>query len=877
MKLTTFKRPLILLLYMLTLSIGVIAQVPQKFNYQGIARDAKGNPLGEKQLALKISVLPTVDATVADYVETQQVSTNEFGLYTLQIGGGTPLLGDMKTVKWETGNKYIQVAIDPLGGTQYEVVGTTQLLSVPYAIYADKAGQARETVGSSGTTRSGNVSTSAAGTGTVNYLTKFVAANTIYNSQIFDNGTNVGIGTTTPSSRLHISTTGGNQEHLRMENLNPAAWGKFIFYNNNAVDYHTFTKYGTGIGGNYGGLTGFPYASLMVFGSNTAPTMVANANNIGFSLNYGSVAKLKYYAHHATGNVGIGGNATPAANVHFNSTDYTGDTLKITNTTSGHTAADGLDIRMSALAASVINRENSTLAFGTNNVERARIDATGNMGIGTITPTAKLEVAGQVKITGGVPGAGKVLTSDAAGLATWQTPTGGGSYTAGTGINITGSTISNTGDLSNTNEIQTLSIAGSTLSLSNGGGSVLLPSASGITGSGTVNYIPKFGTATSLTNSVITENLSNIGIGTTSPSTKLQVLNTGSNWASDFKTSLLQSYITVSNSSGINGYLGTFYNAPNLDFDAGTSANNTTGSFNLVSQAIPRLTINNKGNIGIHKTNPKLPMDITTVDTATTESGYPSEMSVRILDHNTTVSVSEKAGIYLSVGGAFQNSGVFAETNDTSDHYNFGLFGRVSSDPGSLGASYGGYFYDAVGAPNTYALAITGKMSYSYGSTSVGSTLTRNADGVAEWSGPVAFKATTANSTSVGINLTNSPAFYDVEYDESSSYDLTTGTFTAPIDGIYHFDYGVEISGNAGATSGFIQIGLIKNSLSTPGTYKEIPMNLANNTYQSINNSVDVRLLAGDQIQVQFYNASNAALNLTGDVYWTYFSGHRIR
>jgi hypothetical protein len=409
------KKIFILCLLFLSLGIVVQAQVPQKFNYQGIARDEKGNPLGEKQLALKISVLPTADATVADYVETQQVSTNEFGLYTLQIGGGTPLLGDMKTVKWETGNKYIQVAIDPLGGTDYEVVGTTQLLSVPYAIYADKAGQARETVGSSGTTRSGNVSTSAAGTGTVNYLTKFVAANTIYNSQIFDNGTNVGIGTTSPLSRLHISTTGGNQEHLRMENLNPAAWGKFIFYNNNAVDYHTFTKYGTGIGGNYGGLTGFPYASLMVFGSNTAPTMVANANNIGFSLNYGSVAKLKYYAHHASGNVGIGGNATPATNVHINSTDYTGDTLKITNTTTGHTSADGLDIRTTGLAATVMNRENSTLSLGTNNAS-----------VVTITPTGTTELTGQIKIAGGAPGAGKVLMSDANGLANWAIVAGGG-------------------------------------------------------------------------------------------------------------------------------------------------------------------------------------------------------------------------------------------------------------------------------------------------------------------------------------------------------------------------------------------------------------------------------------------------------------------
>jgi hypothetical protein len=53
-------------------------------------------------------------------------------------------------------------------------------------------------------------------------------------------------------------------------------------------------------------------------------------------------------------------------------------------------------------------------------------DTNVNVGIGTATPDAKLEVAGQIKITGGSPGAGKVLTSDAAGLASWQTPSGGG-------------------------------------------------------------------------------------------------------------------------------------------------------------------------------------------------------------------------------------------------------------------------------------------------------------------------------------------------------------------------------------------------------------------------------------------------------------------
>lgn len=91
-------------------------------------------------MSLKLSVLPTSDASVAEYEETQLVSTNEFGLYTLQIGNGSAVTGNMKTVKWETGNKYIKVAIDPTGGNNYVDAGTNQLLSVPYAIYADKAG-----------------------------------------------------------------------------------------------------------------------------------------------------------------------------------------------------------------------------------------------------------------------------------------------------------------------------------------------------------------------------------------------------------------------------------------------------------------------------------------------------------------------------------------------------------------------------------------------------------------------------------------------------------------------------------------------------------------------------------------------------------------
>jgi len=76
------------------------------------------------------------------------------------------------------------------------------------------------------------------------------------------------------------------------------------------------------------------------------------------------------------------------------------------------------------------------------------IDASGNVGIGTKTPEAKLEVAGQVKITGGDPGAGKVLTSDASGLASWKTPRGI-NFVSGPSIDLTGNT-DNIWDLSGT-------------------------------------------------------------------------------------------------------------------------------------------------------------------------------------------------------------------------------------------------------------------------------------------------------------------------------------------------------------------------------------------------------------------------------------------
>ena len=118
-------------------------------------------------------------------------------------------------------------------------------------------------------------------------------------------------------------------------------------------------------------------------------------------------------------------------------------TLKITDDGTGSAAAemyigtnDGWSLYNDRSTKSFNIRETET--GGTLvNTDRLTIQQGGNIGIGTTSPTADLEVNGVVKITGGSPGAGKVLTSDAGGTASWQTPTGGTGGTGGTETSAT--------------------------------------------------------------------------------------------------------------------------------------------------------------------------------------------------------------------------------------------------------------------------------------------------------------------------------------------------------------------------------------------------------------------------------------------------------
>jgi hypothetical protein len=120
------------------MAINLHAQAPEKFNYQGIARDNNGQALANQALGLRISILNP--SNTALYVEEHNASTNDFGLYNIVIGEGTPVTGTMGGVNWAGNTKKIKVEIDPNGGTSYTSLGTTELLSVPYALYAAGTG-----------------------------------------------------------------------------------------------------------------------------------------------------------------------------------------------------------------------------------------------------------------------------------------------------------------------------------------------------------------------------------------------------------------------------------------------------------------------------------------------------------------------------------------------------------------------------------------------------------------------------------------------------------------------------------------------------------------------------------------------------------------
>ena len=116
--------------------LSLYGQVSQGFNYQAVARDASGEILSGQDVGLQIDILQGSGEGEAVYREVFFPLTNEFGLINIVVGNGSVLHGSFEEIDWSQGPYFIQIHIDPDGGSNFIEMGTSQLLSVPYALHA---------------------------------------------------------------------------------------------------------------------------------------------------------------------------------------------------------------------------------------------------------------------------------------------------------------------------------------------------------------------------------------------------------------------------------------------------------------------------------------------------------------------------------------------------------------------------------------------------------------------------------------------------------------------------------------------------------------------------------------------------------------------
>lgn len=196
----------------LLMTASVFAQAPEKMSYQAVVRDGSNALVSSTAVGMQISILQGSASGTAVYVETQTPTSNANGLVSLEIGSGIVVSGTFANIDWANGPYFIKTETDPTGGTSYTITGTSQLLSVPYALHAKTAETVTGTITETDPIFGASVASGITGTDTTNWNNK---------QDQLTAGTNITIVGNT------ISATGGssNDFYLGQDTL-----GGIVFY-----------------------------------------------------------------------------------------------------------------------------------------------------------------------------------------------------------------------------------------------------------------------------------------------------------------------------------------------------------------------------------------------------------------------------------------------------------------------------------------------------------------------------------------------------------------------------------------------------------------------------------------------------------------------
>jgi hypothetical protein len=382
------KRNYTLLLFLLA-TVSILAQTPEKMSYQLVLRDASNTLLTNQLVGIQISILQTTNTGSAVYTETQTATTNINGLVSLEIGTGASS-NDFSAIDWSAGPYFIKTATDANGGSNYSIIGTSQLMSVPYALYAKTSGSSTPGLqgepgiqGDQG--EPGIQGPPGADGATGSYVdlttdqtiggTKTFSKDLIVNGLLIGKGAGTGSGIAIGNGALPVSTANGNIA-VGASALAVNTSG----YTNIAVGWSALTK-------NKGGVDNIAIGTQALYRSESG--------------HYNVVIGQEAMAYNTSG---IQNTAVGMATMSTN-------TIGGQNTALGYNANVGADNLTNAtvIGNQAIVDASNKVQIGNNAVNAVQLGTGSNVTLQT----------GLVKITGGTPGVGKVLTSDATGLASW--------------------------------------------------------------------------------------------------------------------------------------------------------------------------------------------------------------------------------------------------------------------------------------------------------------------------------------------------------------------------------------------------------------------------------------------------------------------------
>ena len=136
------KKILSTLVLSLVATVMLLAQAPQTFSYQTVVRDNNWQVIQNQSIGVQVSIIEDVANGSVVYVEEHTATTNDIGLINLAVGGGTVATGLFSNIDWGNHSYFMKISVDVSGGTNYVVMGTTQLRSVPYALFAETSNNA---------------------------------------------------------------------------------------------------------------------------------------------------------------------------------------------------------------------------------------------------------------------------------------------------------------------------------------------------------------------------------------------------------------------------------------------------------------------------------------------------------------------------------------------------------------------------------------------------------------------------------------------------------------------------------------------------------------------------------------------------------------